>query len=150
MSQPKLATLHIEGKLESGLKNAVSVRDLPAFFVDEPERLGGTNTGPNPLEYLLGALSGCTSIIASYVAKEQGFAYDGLEFSCEGTLDPRGYQGVEGVQTYFQTVHINILIDTQESEKALEKLSDEVDKRCPIFNLLKDAGVKVVSNWLIK
>ena len=147
MSQQKLATLHIDGKLESGIKNSVSVRDLPAFIIDEPERLGGSNKGPNPLEYLLGSLSACTSIIASYVAKDQSFSYHGLEFSCDGTLDPRGYQGIEGVQTYFQTVRINIIIDTKESNEALEKLSVEVERRCPIFNLLKDAGVEVVSNW---
>lgn len=49
MTKPRLATLNVNGNLEEGLKNTVHVRDLAPFFVDEPERLGGTNAGPNPL-----------------------------------------------------------------------------------------------------
>jgi uncharacterized OsmC-like protein len=49
------------------------VRDSAPFIVDEPEQLGGINEGPNPLEYLLGAVSACTSFIIGYAAKEQNF-----------------------------------------------------------------------------
>src|SRR5690606_29770262 len=150
MTEPKLATLHVNGKQEQGLKNSVHVRDLPAFFVDEPERLGGSNAGPNPLEYFLGALSACTSIMAAYVAKDLNFTYKGLEYETNGTLDPRAYQGVEGVLTYFQTVTINIAVDTEETEEALEQFKNTVEKRCPLYNLLKDAGVEVISNWTKK
>ena len=76
--------------------------------MDEPERLGGTNAGPNPLEYFLGAFSACTSIILSYVAKDLDFSYSDVDYTTEGSLDPRGYQGVEGVLTYFQSVKIDI------------------------------------------
>lgn len=147
MDTESLATLHINGKSESGLKNAVFVRDLPAFIVDEPERLGGSNSGPNPLEYLLGSLSACTSIIAAYVAKEQNFSYTELDFSTDGTLDTRGFRGVEGVRTYFQTVTVNLEIQTEEDDEALNRLIASVEKRCPIYNLLKDAGVKVETVW---
>jgi uncharacterized OsmC-like protein len=147
MSEKKLVTLKINGESKEGLKSSVYVRDLPPFIVDEPERLGGTNQGPNPLEYLLGALSACTNIIISYVAKEQDFSYDGVEFSADGELDPRGFLGVEGVLTYFQTVTINISLKSDESDEKLATLKETVEKRCPLFNLLKDARVKVETNW---
>ncbi|CAM3211652.1 OsmC family protein [Filibacter tadaridae] len=147
MNEQQLATLRVNGKLEHGLKNTISVRDLPVFFVDEPERLGGTNTGPNPLEYFLGALSACTTIMVAYVAKELSFTYKGLEYDTEGILDPRGFKGVEGVQTYFQTVQLNVVVETDETEAAIEQLKEIVEKRCPLYNLLKDAGVEVNSNW---
>ena len=147
MTANKLAKLQITGKSDSGLKSSINVRDLPPFIVDEPERLGGTNQGPNPLEYLLGALSGCTSIIIAYVAKEQSFTYDGVEFATDGELDPRGFQGADGVLTYFQTVTINVTVNTNEDNEKLASLKETVEKRCPLFNLLKDAGVKVESNW---
>lgn len=150
MTQHQMAVLRVNGRAETGLENKVSVRDLPAFSVDEPERLGGTNTGPNPLEYFLGALSACTSIMVSYVAKEQNFSYEGLEYDASGTLDPRGFRGVEGVQTYFQSVQLNMVVETGEDVDALERLKETVEKRCPLYNLLKDAGVEVISNWTIK
>ncbi|MDY0409170.1 OsmC family protein [Virgibacillus soli] len=143
----KKATLSAHGSWEDNLRNEVKVRDLTPFIVDEPERLGGTNAGPNPLEYFLGALSSCTSIVTAMVAKEIGITYDALEFFVDGELDPRGYQGVEGVQTYFETVALEIKIDTKADEEALQQLKEKVEQRCPLFNLLKDAGVAVQSQW---
>lgn len=147
MTQQNLATLKVEGKSAGDLKSEIQVRDLSPFIVDEPERLGGTNEGPNPLEYLLGAVSACTSIIINYAAKEQNFRYDGVRFSAEGTLDPRGFKGVEGVTTYFQTVNINVILETEESNENILALKETVEKRCPIYNLLKDAGVDVTTDW---
>ncbi|RSK32610.1 OsmC family protein [Bhargavaea beijingensis] len=147
MTQQQMAVLRVSGKAGKGLENTVNVGDLPAFSVDEPQRLGGTNTGPNPLEYFLGALSACTSIVAAYVAKEQDFKYEGLQYDASGTLDPRGFRGVEGVQTYFRTVDLNVVVETEENEEALERLKETVEKRCPLYNLLKDAGVEVNSHW---
>lgn len=143
----KKVTLSVEGKWEEKLKNRIQVRDFPTFFIDEPERLGGLNSGPNPLEYFLGALSSCTSIMTAFVAKEIGATYEELEFKTSGDLDPRGFQGVEGIQTYFDTVAIKIIISTDEPDEVLQELQEKVEQRCPLFNLLVDAGVKVNSEW---
>ncbi|MFD1037484.1 hypothetical protein ACFQ3N_03470 [Virgibacillus byunsanensis] len=40
--------------MESELRNTFHVREFPPLTVDEQE-MGGTNEGPNSLEYLLGA-----------------------------------------------------------------------------------------------
>ncbi|MFD1039775.1 OsmC family protein [Virgibacillus byunsanensis] len=93
-----------------------------------------TNGGRNPFEYLLGALSTCTSIIVSYAAKEQDFEYSGLDFSADATLDPRGFRAIEDVTTYFQMVKINVTVKTNENDDQLRKLKETVEKRCPIFN----------------
>lgn len=147
MTEQQLVTLSVEGRVDSGKKNDVRVRDFSPIIIDEAERLGGTNAGPNPLEYFLGALSACTSIMASFAAKEQNFTYIDLEYHTDGILDPRGYKGVEGAQTYFQKVTIDVVVDTDESHEALEHLQAAVEKRCPLFNLLEDAGVDIISNW---
>ncbi|WJY26359.1 MULTISPECIES: OsmC family protein [Sporosarcina] len=147
MEKRPLATLQVKGKMEDGLKNSIHVRDLPPFTVDEPERLGGTNAGPNPLEYFLGALSACTSIMAAYVAKDMDFNYTDFTYESSGTLDPRGFKGVEGVQTYFQTVQLDVVIETEETEARLEQFRETVESRCPLYNLLKDAGVEVTGRW---
>lgn len=148
LSENKFVTLAVEGKVDAGTTNQVQVRDFESFFVDERKEIGGNNKGPNPLEYFLGALGACTSIIATMVAKEQGFTFGNLEYALDGDLDPRGYQGVEGVQTYYQSVEINIMVETKESDEAFDALAKEVERRCPLYNLLKDAGVEVVSNWV--
>lgn len=150
MTQQTLATLRINGKSEAGLKNSINVRDLPTFIIDEPERLGGSNAGPNPLEYFLGALSACTSIMIAYVAKEQHFSYQQVEYETEGDIDTRGFKGVEGVKTYFQTVKLRVVLETEESDSVIEQLKTTVEKRCPLYNLLKDAGVEIKATWVRK
>lgn len=42
---------------------------------------------------------------------------------------------------------MNIVVDTDESDEALMRLKEEVERRCPLFNLLEDAGVDVESIW---
>lgn len=49
MTEYPTATLSIKGGLKKGFKNTVQVRDVPSIIIDEPERLGGTNEGANPL-----------------------------------------------------------------------------------------------------
>lgn len=145
-----LITIETSGKWDGGLKNSVFIRDFSPIIVDEPKGLGGTDEGPNPIEYVLGALSTCTSITIAFVAKELKFSYSGLEFENSGTLDLRGINGVDGVRTHFQTVDIEILFDTDESIEKIERLKETVEKRCPVFNLLKDAGVQLNANWVKK
>lgn len=149
MTEKPLVTMRAEGEATS-VKTTVHVRDLEPFVVDEPERLGGTDAGPNPLEYLLGALSSCTTIMIAYVAQDQDFNYDGVTFVTEGTLDPRGFQGVEGVRTYFEAVHVKIILDTIESDERIEALQKGVEARCPIHNLMHAADVDITATWTRK
>ncbi len=85
-------TIAVEAQSLSKTRTDVSVRDL-VFSVDEPERLGGTNTGPNPVEYLLGSLAGCLSYIGHLVAREMGFEIQSMRMHIEGNLDPLAYLG---------------------------------------------------------
>src|SRR5690625_2133655 len=148
MSKDNLVTLTAKGEFETGRTNKVQIRDHTSIYVDEPERLGGKNTGPNPLEYFLGSLSAWTSIVASMVADEMNFSYEELKYSADGKLDRRGYHGAEGVQTYFQEIEIKLEIETEESDERLSQLVAEVERRCPLYNLAKDAGVEVIINWV--
>jgi putative redox protein len=56
----------ITAKLESGMAVRLS-NGRHAWQADEPVDAGGTDTGPNPYELLLGSLAACTCVtIASY------------------------------------------------------------------------------------
>jgi uncharacterized OsmC-like protein len=142
-----LVKVAAKGKWESGVKTNISIRNFPAFSMDEPVELGGTDTAPNPMEYVVAALCGCNGVMIPLVAKELDFAFSGIDFEATGIIDVRGLMGEEGVRPHFQKVRFNVNIQTEESEERIEQLKNEVERRCPVFSLLHDAGVKVDTKW---
>ncbi|TAA72831.1 OsmC family protein [Planococcus salinarum] len=147
MTTKQLVRMETRGTWEGNLKTSIYAREFSPFIIDEPKHLGSTNEGPNPLEYLLGGLTGCTSVMIGLIAKEQNFSYQGIEFKNSGIIDARGMRGVEGVSTYFQTVSFEAIFSTDESDERLGALKAEVERRCPIHNLIVDAGVAIDSKW---
>ncbi|KXH84035.1 OsmC family protein [Sporosarcina sp. HYO08] len=148
MSVSQLIKIETSGVWTGGVQTEIKVRQFEPFIVDEPKSLGGKDEGPNPLEFVLAGLSSCASVMIALIAKEQKFSYEAVEFKNAGELDVRGLRGVEGVSPHFQSVNLDVFIKTEESDERLEQLKEAVEKRCPVINLLIDAGVNVTSNWI--
>lgn len=135
------------GTWESGVKTNISIRDFTPFPMDEPAVLGGTDTGPNPMEYVVAALNGCKGVMIPLVAQELGFTFTGIDFETTGIIDTRGLMGEEGVSPHFQKIRFQVNIKTEESEERIEELKHKVERRCPVFNLFVDAGIKIDVKW---
>lgn len=148
MSTSQLLKVETNGVWKEGVKTEISIRHFEPFVVDEPKSLGGTDEGPNPVEFVLAGLSSCTSVMIAIIAKELQFSYEAVEFVNEGSLDLQGLMGVEGVSPHFQSVEFDVTIKTEETEARIQQLKEKVEKRCPVMNLLVDAGVPVTSNWV--
>ncbi|GMQ85764.1 MAG: hypothetical protein BMS9Abin07_1332 [Acidimicrobiia bacterium] len=129
----------------------MAIHDYGEFgttVTDEPIAHGGTSEGPSPLQAVLGALCGCESVTFNRTAKEMDFAYDGIEFEAEFTIDIRGRMGKRGVRQHFQTVRVEAIVATDETEDRLSEVVQETEARCPVFNLLSDAGVNMQVRWV--
>ncbi len=150
MAANSILQVESKGVWKGGMKTEMSVRSFESFIVDEPANLGGTDEGPNPVELVLSGLSSCTSVMISLIAKEQGFAYEGAEFSSSGDIDLQGMSGVEGVSPHFQSVNFDVQVTTNESEERLQQLREAVERRCPVMNLFLDANVPVNMSWVRK
>lgn len=143
----QLRTVKARAQWEGRYRNALYVRQFPAFYIAEPEKLGGDDSAPTPMETVLAAYNGCLAVVVELVAQEQGIPLDALEISSEGTIDRRGLLGSPGVPAHFQSVTVNIRLQSPASHALLELLQDEVARRSPAHNLLVDAGVPVRINW---
>ena len=119
-------------------KTTVSVRDFE-FVVDEPADLGGTNEGPNPVEYLLGAWAGCLNVVAQKVCEEHGVDLAGLDIDVEGDLDPRKFMGMaDEPRAGFQEIRVELAVDTDADDETLETIREEVEARCPVGDNIMD------------
>jgi len=143
----KVGVRTVTGRNDGGTRTVLKVRDFAPFATDEPDTLGGTNTSPSPLETVLAALVGCDGVIINGVAKAMDFAYAGVDLECTGQIDVRGPGGVKGIRPYFETVDIKLVVYTDEPTERFEKLKQNVEFRCPVMNLLRDAGVKLDAVW---
>ncbi len=57
------------------------------LIVDEPERAGGTGTGPMPTDYFLAAMASCYALALSWAAGKRGLVLPDLAVTATGTYD---------------------------------------------------------------
>lgn len=118
------------------------------FTFDEPVAHGGTGTGPTPLQGVLAALCACESVTFSRTAAEMGLDYEGIAFDAAFTIDIRGRKGMRSVVPHFQTVKVEARVTTDAPEDNLRAVIEETEARCPVYNLIRDAGVRVETVWI--
>ncbi|WP_435073051.1 OsmC family protein [Halorubrum sp. HHNYT27] len=117
---------------ESETKTVVEAREFE-FIVDEPPALGGSNSGPNPVEYLIGAWAGCLNVVVHTVSEERQIDLDSVDIEIQGDLDPRKFLGAaEDVRAGYQEIQVQIDVESDADEETLEALRAEVEERCPV------------------
>ncbi|GAB3806086.1 OsmC family protein [Virgibacillus kimchii] len=126
--------------------NENNIRDF-SFTVDEPEKLGGTNKAPTPMEYILGSFNGCILIVIEMIAEEIGFSFDNISAETEGILDRRGIAGTADVSPHYHQVKNVVFFETEESTESIAKLKSLVKQRCPAYNLFRDTGIEIKLDW---
>lgn len=143
----QLRTVRARAVWQGRYRTALYVRDFPPFFTAEPEKLGGDDSAPTPMETVLAAYNGCLAVVIEMVARELEFRLDALEIAAEGLIDRRGLFGVPGVPTHFQSIEIRVRLRSPENLERLELLEQQVTRRSPGHNLLQDAGIPLQLAW---
>lgn len=146
---PVMRTVRASGHRSRAYRTDVGIRDFD-FIIDEPEKLGGENLAPTPMEYVTGALSGCFVVTLEMVSEDQEFNMIGLDVECEGVVDHRGLFGTANVSPHFQSAKVDITIVTDEPTERHAEFKRESLVRCPVYNLIKDSGVDIPVNWTFK
>ncbi|PZX36760.1 putative OsmC-like protein [Roseinatronobacter thiooxidans] len=120
-----------------------------SFVIDEPPERGGTDVAPTPLETMLGALIGCTNVIASRIAEEMGIALRLRRIRVEAELDHRGIDGLADVSVPFPEIILQIEAETDLDESELAPLRDALDVRCPMSVILRQSGSSIRQDWAL-
>ena len=117
-----------------------------SWRADEPLKMNGTDTGPNPYELLLSSLAACTCITLAFYCRHKNLPFESVSSSFELTRshaedcadcdDPaKGF--VERIVS-----RINISGDFDEAQR--RRLA-EISERCPVHRTLAN-GVAFSDN----
>lgn len=114
------------------------------FFSDEPEALGGTDTGPTPYEHLLAALGGCVAITLRMYADRKGWPLEGVRVRLRPAPphvpDCEACETTDVGPTRIER-ELHLLGDLSEEQRARLTL---IADRCPVKQVLA-RGVQVVA-----
>lgn len=89
---------------------------------DEPKLLLGEDAGPNPVEYLLGALASCLTGALVYHAAARGIRIESCECELTGELDARGFLGIAPeVRKGYQSIEVRFKVKSDGTREQLEE-----------------------------
>ena len=120
------------------------------MLTDEPEKIGGENAGPNPMELLLCSLVGCNQATANIVNERKfKLPIESINYKAEGIYDARGFFGVDGVSPAYQSIEVMANVTPKAGETItqaeLDALGRVVGSRCPVEALFTAANIPVVA-----
>jgi uncharacterized OsmC-like protein len=136
--KPQLATSVFRASSFSEQDSFAIRSEIRGFstVMDEPLELGGTDTGPNPVEMLLAALGGCQEIVYRAYAAVMGLKIDRIEVHAKGYLDLKGLLNLAEVPSGLSRVSFTTRIISDEPEEKIRQLAELVEKHCPVMDTL--------------
>ena len=157
-AEPSLATFQFRARNRwiDGAHNRTTIRDFYAanqedtsraseFVLDagEPAILLGTDTGPNPAEYLLHALAACLTTSLVYVAAARGVRLTEVESTLEGDMDVRGALGLDDeYRNGFEQIRVSFRVEGDAPEEKLREIVARAAQRSAVFDMVTN-GVPV-------
>ena len=110
---------------DNGFRHTVKIRSHE-LSVDERAEVGGTDTGPEPLELLAASLASCTAITMEMYAERKGWQLPDVEVSVD-------YQPAErGCPTRFELV---LRLGADVPEEQVQRLLT-IAAKCPVHRTL--------------
>lgn len=133
-------TWQAEVQWHEGFRSSAAIREFTPINSDEPTSLGGTDTGPNPVEQLLGALGNCLAVGYAANATAAGIEIKDLKVRLEGDLDLHTFLGLnpEG-NAGFADIRVAVDLDSDATAEQLAELHDKVTSTSPVGHTLSRA-----------
>jgi len=113
-------------------------------YIDQPEKGGGKDAAPTPLDYFFFALSGCVITIAKIIARQRNIEIRDMSVTVEGGLNSAVLLGkTTEDRAGFQDVVVKVYMDADMTDEEKLAFLKEVDARCPISdNTINTTPVK--------
>lgn len=141
-----MATKTFQSDVKWTGEGVLSIADIGGkeVIIDEPPSLGGTDKGPNPVEYVLAALGGCINVLVTTFAESFDVEIKDVQVHIEGDLDPDGFLGKNpNVRPGYEEIRYRVELDSPSPQEKINALLEHVDKICPVKDTLE--GTRVIN-----
>ena len=123
-------------------RSEAAIRSFAPITSDEPSGIGGTDSAPNPVEQLLGALGNCLAVGYAANASVAGITIRDLRIDVDGDLDLHTFFGL-GPKTDghagFSAIRVTVHLDTDADDAAVAELHKKVAVTSPVGQTLSKA-----------
>lgn len=124
-------------RLDDGLRATITARNHN-WFADEPLEGGGTDTGPQPTELLLGSLGACVAITAKLYANRKGWPLEQVEVALDYEKFNRAdYPTYAGDAPFVYEFREHIVFHGPLSDEQQARLL-EIARKCPVRRILEN------------
>jgi uncharacterized OsmC-like protein len=114
-----------------------------ALDAGEPAVLLGTDTGPNPVEYLLHSLAACLTTSIVYIATARKVQLTSVASTLTGELDARGAFGIDDEpRNGFERIGVSFHVTGEAPETKLREVVERARERSAVYDMLTN-GVPV-------
>lgn len=144
-----ITTFKASAHLQEGVVVKVRSRNFE-FTIDEPKSLGGTDTGPNPVEALLGSLGACQAIVARVYAKKFDIQLEDFWVELEGDLDLDGFFKKSDVRPGYSDIRYTFHIKTDSPKERVEQFIEFLEQTCPVGDTIANTVKLQLSGIVIE
>jgi putative redox protein len=131
-----LAEARVVVRTGEGLHTEISTSEHE-LVADEPTNLGGTNAGPNPYDYLLAALGGCTAMTLRMYADGKGWPLESVTVRLsQERIHATDCEECETEQGRIDRIEREVELVGSLDEKQRRRLLEIADM-CPVHRTLK-------------
>jgi uncharacterized OsmC-like protein len=107
------------------------------FDADHPEVFASEDNGATPVEYVLVGLASCLTAGVAAVAQNRNIQLHSVKATIEGGMDIQGILGIDSdVRNGFDGIKVHYDIDADASQKDIEALVAQSQKRSAVFDIV--------------
>ena len=135
----------ITAKLTTGMAVTLS-NGRHEWSADEPHAVGGTDTGPNPYELLLGSLAACTCVTLALYCQHKGLPLKSVSTTYDfARVHADDCEACDNSDTgVIDQITSNVHIEGDFDEAQQKRLA-QIAARCPVHKTLTQ-GVRIEDN----
>lgn len=133
----KMRDWHANIQWKSGVENTLKIRDFDQITIDEPEVLGGTDKGPNPVELLIGAAASCFSITFQVLASQQGITLEEVSADIAADLNAAVFLGLEEGDGGIIDPVVTLKAKTSANKEQVEEIAQIALQKSPVLLSMK-------------